>query len=229
MNMIKNMYKTTTAKVISPDGETDTFETQAGVFQGDTFAALLFITVLDYCVQMSIPDDRAHELGFTIEPRQTWKIGKQNISDLSFADNLALLSDTVEEAQEILLALLALETRAPKVGLRINATKPVHDIFKPTSNEPLRTMNGSKLQQDQVFKYSGSWIASTCQDIHIRKGQAWKATSSLQKIWKSNLPRQDKVNGFQTLVEPVLFYGSETWTLTKQLVRSFDAWYTGRL
>ena len=91
--------------------------------------------------------------------------------------------------------------------------------FNQRSNEPLRTMNGSKLQQVQGLKYLGAWIASTCQDMHVRKGQAWKAINSLQKIWKSNLPRQVKVNVFQTLVEPVILYGSETWTLTKQLER----------
>ena len=78
-------------------------------------------------------------------------------------------------------------------------------------------MNGSKMQQAQGFKYLDTWIGSTIQDIHVRKGQAWKAINSLQKIWKSNLPRQVKVNVFQTLVEPVLLFGSETWTLSKQL------------
>ena len=50
-------------------------------------------------------------------------------------------------------------------------------------------------------------------------GQAFKATDSLQKLWKSDLPRQVNVNIFQTLVESVLLFGSETWTLTKQLER----------
>ena len=62
--------------------------------------------------------------------------------------------------------------------------------------------------------------------MHTRKGQAWKTIKSLQKIWKSNLPRQVKVNVFQTLVKSVLLYGSETWTLTKQLERSLDGCYT---
>ena len=59
-------------------------------------------------------------------------------------------------------------------------------------NEPLHTMTGSKLPQVQDFKYVGAWITSTSQDMHVRKGQAqsWKAISSQQKIWKSNLPRQ---------------------------------------
>ena len=42
-------------------------------------------------------------------------------------------------------------------------------------------MNDSKLQQVQDFKYLDAWIASTSQDMHVRKGQAWKAINSLQK------------------------------------------------
>ena len=101
---------------------------------------------------MTIPDDRARELGFSIKPRQSRIIGKQTITEYGFADDLALLSDTVEQAQEILLALA---TQAAKVDLHINAKKTHYRRFYQTSNKPLRTMNGSKLQQVQDFKYLG--------------------------------------------------------------------------
>ena len=223
VSAINNMYKTTLAKVISPDGETEIFQIHAGVLQGDTLAPFLFITMLDYCLRMAIPDDRANDLGFTIKPRQSRRIGKQTITDLGFADDLALLSDTMEQAQEILLAL---ETHAAKVGLHINSKKTQYMSFNQTSSEPLCTTAGNKLQKVQDFKYLGAWMASTSQDMHVRKGLAWKSINSLQKIWKSNLSRQVKINVFQTLVEPVLLYGSETWTLTKQLERSLDGCYT---
>ena len=90
VSLTNNMYKTTTAKVISHDGETDTFEIQAGALQGDKHAPSLCITVLDYC--------------FRIKSRQSRRIRKQTITDLGFGDDLALLSDTVEQAQEILLS-----------------------------------------------------------------------------------------------------------------------------
>ena len=88
------------------------------MLQGDTLAPVFFIRVLDYCLRIAIPDDRAHELGFTIKPRQSRRKGKQTITDLDFAEDLALPSDTVEQAQEILLAL---EEQVAKVGLHVNA------------------------------------------------------------------------------------------------------------
>ena len=45
--------------------------------------------------------------------------------------------------------------------------------------------------KSRTLKYLGIWLASTSQNMHVRKGQAWKVIISLQKIWKSNLPRQD--------------------------------------
>ena len=44
----------------------------------------------------------------------------------------------------------------------------------------------------------------------MRKDLVLHALNSLQNIWKSNLPRQVKVNVFQTLVEPLFLYGLET-------------------
>ncbi len=217
------MYDLTLAKVITPVGETEEFEIQAGILQGDTLAPFLFIIVLDYCLRQAIPIEKTEELGFTIRPRQSRRFGKQTITDLGFADDLALLSDTTEQAQELLLAL---ERQAEKVGLKINAKKTQYMSFNQTTNTPLKTMNGNTLQPVKDFKYLGAWIASTRQDMHVRKGQAWQAINKLQKIWKSELPQQTKIKVFQTLVEPVLLYGYETWTLIKQLERSMDGCYT---
>ena len=48
VNAISLLYKNTTAKVISPDGDTSFFPIHAGVLQGDTLAPYLFIIAVDY-------------------------------------------------------------------------------------------------------------------------------------------------------------------------------------
>ena len=64
----------------------------------------------------------------------------------------------------------------------------------------------------------------------LKNGKSCERTVYQQKLSStsiSNLPRQVKVNAFQTLVEPVHLYGSETWTLTKQaLERRLDSRFT---
>ena len=52
-------------------------------------------------------------------------------------------------------------------------------------------------------------------DIDIRKAKAWKALDELNVIWKFTLPEKLKRSFFKAVVEPVLTYGSSTWTLTK--------------
>ena len=51
---IKDMYRNTQAKVLSPDGETRSFNIQAGVLQGDTLASYLFVIVLDFVLRRAI-------------------------------------------------------------------------------------------------------------------------------------------------------------------------------
>ena len=53
-----------------------------------------------------------------------------------------------------------------------------------------------------------------------------KPPAVYRKSWNKNLPRQVKVNVFQTLVELVRLHGSQTWTLTKWLERSLYGCYT---
>ena len=57
---VNTLYKETEAQVLSPDGDTEFFQIQAGVLQGDTLAPLLFILALDYAMKKATtnPQDR---------------------------------------------------------------------------------------------------------------------------------------------------------------------------
>ena len=65
--------------------------------------------------------------------------------------------------------------------------------------------------------------------LNIRKALAWAACNKLDKIWHSNLPSSVKVQTFQTLIEPVHTYGSDTWTLSTKLEKRLDGTYTNLL
>lgn len=223
VSAIEDMYSSTWAKVISPDGETEAFEIKAGVLQGDTLAPFIFIVVLDYCLRHAIPEERARDNGFTVQPRQSSRIGKKTITDTDFADDLALLSDTLEQAEELLLAL---EEEAAKVGLMINAKKTQYMSFNQQKDTALKTRNGSTLEEVKDFKYLGSWVASSEKDLKTRKALAWQASNKMGTIWKSALPRKIKINLFLATIEPILIYGAETWTLTKNLAVKLDGCYT---
>jgi hypothetical protein len=116
---ISIMYDNTQALVLSPDGKTEMFDILAGVLQGDTLAPFLFIVVLDYVMRKAIGDDN-DQLGFTVRPRRSRRYPVEVLTDLDFADDIALLSDTLDQAQELLSRV---DTVAATVGLHMNFSK----------------------------------------------------------------------------------------------------------
>ena len=164
-------------------------------------------------------DGRESELGFIITPAVTE-------TDLDFADDIALLSDEVEQAQELLRRI---ESECKRVGLCLNAKKTEVIYINTPEHEPLKLIDGRELKEASDFKYLGSWVNSTEGDIKIRKAKAWKALNDMKKIWNSAMSREVKISFFLATVESVLFYGCETWSLTHSLKKSLNGCYTRML
>ena len=207
LQAIKKMYTNTKAKVISPDGETESFDITAGVLQEDTLAPFLFIIVLDYALRKAM-DGKEDDLGFTITPRRSRRHPKEVLADLDFADDIALLSDEIEQAQELLLRV---ERECKKVGLGLNAKKTKSLAYNIQNPIPLHTADGTELEWTDDFKYLGSWVDSSEKDISVRKALAWKALNSMMKIWKSGMRRPLKVRFFVATIESILLIGCESW------------------
>ena len=55
---------------------------------------------------------------------------------------------------------------------------------------------------------------------------AWSACNDLDRIWRSKLDTKIKIKIFRATVEPILLYGSETWTLPARMERRLDGCYT---
>ena len=226
VSAIDKLYEGTRAKVISPDGETDYFTILAGVLQGDTLAPYLFAIVVDY-VMRKATSGREEEFGFTLHRRKSRRCPAVNITDLDFADDIALLSNEIHQAQQLLREL---EVEAAKVGLHVNAKKT--EFMSYNQDLPLNvilSINGGEIKQVETFQYLGGWMKDCESDIKIRKALAWAACHKLKSVWSSSLKNSIKTRLFLCTVESVLLYNSETWTLTKQMVKSLDGVYTRML
>ena len=112
------MYTNTEATVITPDGETKFFEITAGVLQGDTLAPFIFIIVLDYIFRLSLGNLK--DRGLQIQPRRSGRHPAQQLTDLDFADDLALIAELVEDAEALIESL---ERAAAPIGLYCNESK----------------------------------------------------------------------------------------------------------
>ena len=135
-----------------------------------------------------------------------------------------LLSDTVEKGQKLLQEL---ESAAAQVGLHLNAAKTEFITVNTDDRDPvIHSSNGSVLKHVSDFKYLGSYIAEDRKDFQVRKALAWTVCNKLQKVWNSNIPSNLKVKFFRACVEPVLLYGSETWTVKKDFEKRLNGCYT---
>ena len=218
---ISIMYENTKAKVLSPDGETEYFDVTAGVLQGDTLAPLLFIIIVDYILRQAIKNNE--KLGFTLNKttRRNQQLGCNTISDLDYADDLALLADIEKDAQALLTSL---EKAAAPFGLYVNHIKT--EVMPINTTATIKTVEGKILKIVEDFKYLGAWVDTTARDIEIRKALAWAAIVKLDKVWQSNMSRSLKIEFFRATVEKVLLYGAEAWTLTETLEKRLDGCYT---
>jgi hypothetical protein len=86
------------------------------------------------------------------------------------------------------------------------------------------------LPRCQQFVYLGGLVPDVRDDLRRRRGLAWAAFHSLRPVLQSEaLPDRQRSALFQAVVETVLLYNAETWTLTETLERQIDAAHAGLL
>ena len=113
---IMRLYKNKKVKVRSPDGDTDYFHIVVGVLQGDTLPPYLFIICLDYVLETSIV--LMYENGVKLAKERSRRYSTQTITVTDYADDIAILSNTLPQAETLLHIL---ELAAGGKGLHVNA------------------------------------------------------------------------------------------------------------
>ena len=146
------------------------------------------------------------------------------ITDTDYADDIALLANTPNQAETLLHSL---EWAAAGIGLHVNAHKTEYMCYNQTGD--IFTLDGTSLKLVDKFTYLGSSVSSTEKDIDTWLTKAWTAIDRLSIIWKWDLTNKRKHSFFQAAVVSILLYGCTTWTLTKRLKKKLDGNYTRML
>uniref|UniRef100_A0A1I8IUL4 DDE_Tnp_IS1595 domain-containing protein n=1 Tax=Macrostomum lignano TaxID=282301 RepID=A0A1I8IUL4_9PLAT len=219
----------------SEGSDRDTGETSAPAARDDKTVFLLDLAVKDV-IERNDEDERGE---CPLAGRQSWWRSHlcdsrgaeqelwcyyihRRLSVLSYADDLALLSSTVEGAQRQLDKLVAV---AASVGLVVNMQKTVVLCVPDDIKAEIlcRGADGqaTELPRCQQFVYLGGLVPGVRKDLRRRRGLAWAAFRSEGSPARAAL--------FQAVIETVLLYNAETWTLTESLEQQVDAAHAGLL
>lgn len=186
------------------DGDvTDWFNTVVGVLQGCVLSPLLFNIFLEAIIAMALDNTDSGAV-----------IGGELLTDLRFADDIALLAEECKGLQSSLDNIVAVSR---KIGMRLNTAKTEIQYLGKGDNKFCLQAEGQQLRQTDNFVYLGGNISTSEgseADISRRIGLARGIVQSLSKIWSSaEISKVTKVTVYESLVLSVLLYNSETWTL----------------
>ena len=148
------LYKNTKVKVRSPDGDTDYFDIVAAVLQRDTLAPYLFIICLDYVLRTSI--DIMKENGFKLAKERSRRYAAQTITDVDYADDIALLANTLAQTESLQHSL---EREASGIDLHVNANKTKCMCFNQRGD--MSTLKSGPLKLVNKFTYLWSNVSFT--------------------------------------------------------------------
>ena len=95
-------------------------------------------------MKKAMANGKEEDLGFTINPRRSRRHPKEVLADLDFADDIALLSDVIVQAQELLIRV---ETECNKVGLGLNGPKTKFLAYNIEGELQLCSRDGTVLEK----------------------------------------------------------------------------------
>ena len=209
-NKLRSLVKATQnkvrCKVKTPMGTSDIFYTQRGIRQGDALSCMIFNIVLEKAIREA-------------DLKVSGTIMNKSLQMLAYADDIVLIGRTRNVVTE---AFVRLETAARKYGLQINYDKTKYmELTKRPLPEKHIKIGEQIIEKVEEFKYLGAIVntqANIKQEINNRLLMGNRCMYGLYNIISSKLIRKEtKIKIYKTLIKPVVTYGSESWTITKEM------------
>ena len=145
VDAIMMLYQDTCSMVRSPDGNTEFFDIIAGVLQEDTLARYIFIICLDYVLRRALDENK--ELGLTLTKQKSGRYPGKKITDADYADDLAVLADTLKDATTLLRNI---EKVAKQIGLYLNADKTEFICENQDASVGMKSLADKNIKQEPI-------------------------------------------------------------------------------
>lgn len=139
-----------------------------------------------------------------------------------FADDQVICAQDEFDAQYMLTKLVE---EYEKWGLKINTQKTEYMVVGAKGNN--LESKEDVIKCTDRYKYLGTAFTTTGtyeEEIKSRIGQGRQAIRTLHSvIWDKTLTKRIKRLIYKTIVEPILTYGAEVWTITEQNKKKLKA------
>ncbi len=220
LKIIVTMYSKIKSRVRTSEGMTDMFKLNLGLMQGECLSPTLFSLYINDIVDAM---DNTPLMGIAF--------GTTNITILAYADDLVLLSTSVQGIQN---GLNELHTYCVRNKLTVNTTKSKVMCFSKSMQTALPAVyyNREALEWIDNFKYLGVTFSRNNKftfAIETLCEQARRAqiVLDLHIIKHTTLSVEHILQLFDTLIKPILTFDSEVWgTLDNGKI---DTYYLGFL
>ena len=203
VRILEDIYNGSTATIVLHK-ESSKIPIRKGVRQGDTISPMLFTA----CLQ---------EVFRTLDWEQVGvRVNGEYLSNLRFADDVALLSNSGDELQSMLTAL---DEQSRTVGLKINMQK-TKVILNNLGKAQRFEIGGEAVEVVNEYVYLGQVVTPDPNheaEIIRRIRMGWSAFGRHSQIMNGSLPLSLKKKVYDSCILPVLTYGAETWRLTKRV------------
>jgi hypothetical protein len=224
------------------------FEVKNGVRQGCVLAPTLFNLFMDFVAREAQESYGATgvEILYRYSSTLIWDTANRSarrrtarparVSDLLYADDMALVTDNADELKAMVLAV---EATTRKYGMMISVDKTklmtYHyvDPDNPVPPPPAMqiSIRGFLLETVSSFRYLGSIVSDDCdltKEITQRIGAASSAFYSLYHcLWtqRATISLATKIRVYQSVVLSTLLYACETWAPTATLLQRLEVFH----
>ena len=162
-------------------------------------------------------------------------IGGRNINNIRYADDTVLIADNEQDLQHLVDEVVA---HSEQLGLELNCKKTQIMVVTRKNEIPQCNIqvNGTILKQVNRYNYLGTLITSDgkCLDeIRARIAMAKVAFYKIENILtnkKMSFTTRKRV--LKCYIEPVLMYGCEAWTMSKQAenhLMAVEMWFLRKM
>ena len=226
IRIIRNLYAGQSAQV-KTDVLSRNFQIHRGTKQGDPLSSLLFNALLEKVMCKVKPIFMEKKYGIQMGYGSTNSRDDTRLTNLRFADDVLVVGSSLKQVTEMLLLL---KTETEKCGLELHPEKTKILSSTNRQNRPrnkythVGDMRIEILARTGALKYLGRQITfEDAQRVELsnRIRGAWsKFMEYKNELTKKTYALSDRLRLFDSVVSPTVLYGSETWTLTKDMERA---------